>query len=121
MTNPMMRDHDLKPSRACRHPHSQRQRINHADWDLCYDCNICRACGHWLSLGESDETDPRVAVEIFAARIAADDGRCGDFTAWNGWHAHATGEDDHSMGIPEWHAGYLARCIATHSPEKESP
>lgn len=31
----------------------------------------CLDCGAWLSLGEANDADPRVAVEIEAARIAA--------------------------------------------------
>ena len=40
------------------------------DW-LEPDALICRDCGEWLGLGESDDSNPRVHVEMNAANIEA--------------------------------------------------
>ena len=43
------------------------------------DARICRWCGHWLSLGDSNDADERVGVEIRAASMVAcheTDSRC---------------------------------------------
>lgn len=41
------------------------------NWSVWCDVNICVRCGSWLSLGPSADKDPRVAIEITAARDAA--------------------------------------------------
>jgi hypothetical protein len=78
----------------------------------------CSDCGHWLSLGESNDAGPEVAIEVRAAELAAsnelpkcNDGaleercvRCG----WENWIA------DNAAPSDDWHAGNLARCIASH-------
>jgi hypothetical protein len=87
---------------------------------------VCKDCGHWLSLGQASEEDPRVAVEIRAAQLAVDiaDGhmpiceesnpfeqdceRCG-YENWGG----------HVECKPAWHAGHLARCISLHDTEHD--
>jgi hypothetical protein len=86
-------------------------------WDD-YGARRCGDCGTWLPLGESDETDPRVAVEIEAARLAAhlhfDDfpeDEPEDEWADYGWAAHTSGCDVYEG---TWH-GWLAAVIATHT------
>lgn len=86
----------------------------------------CERCGAWLSLGPSDETDPRVAVEIRAAELAvASDGNYLAFRDiatppefW-GWHMHMYSYDDDEIDADGEHAaGYLARAIAAHDTEE---
>jgi hypothetical protein len=86
----------------------------------------CVDCSAWLSLGPSDETDPRVALELRAATLShttfsllIDCENCG-------WEAHDDIDTDHDRDCqypwPErdgFDAGYLARCIANH--DKEQP
>ncbi len=83
----------------------------------------CDACGRWLPLGPSDETPERVALEIRAAElsIGRDTLNICEHCEVCGWLAH---KDDlhhepqaHHVD-DEFHAGYLARVIATH---KETP
>ena len=105
----------------CKHPRAKRMFINHADWDCLYDCNICTVCGEWMSLGESDETDKRVAIEIRAAEIAATlhDTRVPKLSECeeHGWETHAN--DDARFPVlcdrNQFQAGYLARVIAETS------
>ncbi len=84
------------------------------------DAKRCLDCGAWLPLGEANDADPNVAIEIRAAEIAADWGRvpprCNDDVLENdcavcGWYEHLEAID---QATPEWHAGYLAREIATN-------
>lgn len=81
---------------------------------------ICQACLEWLPLGPSNNDDPNVAVEIRAAEIAGvlrhrgviedyDEREADGFAAAERNSDYAADPDDHW-----WHAGYLARCIATH-------
>lgn len=84
----------------------------------------CDRCGAWLSLGHSDETPERVAIEIRAAEIAEsyptlhsvrraiDDGGT-DGAEYAGWLQHAFDSQKHPEQFGEL-AGYLARAIATH-------
>lgn len=116
---------------TCRHRRTAHKRWQNGAWsDTAYGVNcwpgwlgtrdaavVCGDCSAWLPLGPSN--DEGCEVEIEAARIAMNDGPNGDFTAWNGWDAAVSGEDDHSMGLPEWHAGYLARCIVDHDSATE--
>lgn len=79
--------------------------------------NICQACDAWLPLGPSDETP--VAVEIRAAELAEPgallrnghegNGRC---DVGDDWYS------DHDEYPDDWHAGYLARVIATHGEDQ---
>jgi len=78
---------DAPPLNNCRHPQRDRVTAQHADWDVLYDCNICKRCGEWMSLGPANDDSEAVQIEIRAAEIAFE------------WH-----------GDP----GYLARCIAEH-------
>lgn len=95
----------------------------------------CVDCGEWLSLGPANDAPPEVQIEIRAAEIAADAARgiglgghgpehC---TGEHCWHFYEEWDDSagpccycHHPGpiLPgvdnECHAGYLARCIATH-------
>jgi hypothetical protein len=87
----------------------------------------CNWCGDYVPLGDSDETDERVALEIRAAALAAawnpDDGR------WHGFlslgmcspgaeHGPlierdiAEGRGDkYPRDLNDYYAGHLARCI----------
>ena len=84
----------------------------------------CDDCLDYVPLGPSDETDPRVAVEIRAAELAvlsverrdsAPIGWC-SIQEWLGLDA----DDDIGEG---YLAGYLARCIVDHdsATEREAP
>lgn len=79
---------------------------------------MCGNCGAWLSLGHSDETDERVALELRAATIAADKkakmSMCEAF-GWEALLAPKFSTDPVDAGYSnKWHAGYLARCIVEH-------
>lgn len=85
----------------------------------------CLDCGAWLSLGpanDSGEHAAQVAAEVRAAELAArwrdpTDGDArfvfGDLDdeEIRGWSIAETNMQDHT---DRWHAGYLARAIATH-------
>lgn len=82
----------------------------------------CGSCWEVLPLGPSDETDPRIAVEIRAAEIAADgepstntrDGLL--IREGAGWHAAALGFDaDWCTGDADCLAGFLANRITSHA------
>lgn len=73
----------------------------------------------WISLGHSDETDERVAVEIEAAErslawapldFANQDTR-------DGWYCHRDGCAPNLDNRQSW-VGYLAREICTHDGER---
>lgn len=110
-------------TRACKHKHVATK----------YDCtglpdplelsfNECLDCGEWQGMGPSNDADERVRVEIGAAEIASGIVN----PAMNPAVAYAAkcGYDDRQTpfawdcgwnGLERaWHAGYLARCIATH-------
>lgn len=87
----------------------------------------CERCGDYMKLGPSNDDDPRVAVEMRAAEIAAvlddADALC-DWTLSNetfvsfttfeerrGWSIAESNMQTHSDA---WQSGYLARCIAEH-------
>jgi hypothetical protein len=75
----------------------------------------CADCGAWLSLGPSN--DAGCEVEIRAAQIIAD-----NYMLWQEALGFECGDDAEPSGNrehhPSWHAGYLARCIATHEDER---
>jgi hypothetical protein len=80
------------------------------------DAIICETCGHWLSLGEANDADPRVAVEIRASELATKWKRVGgvrriiteaERTGWHRW-PYVTPEGD------EESAGWLAAQILNH-------
>lgn len=78
----------------------------------------CDDCGAWLSLGPSNDDDPRVAVEVRAAEIAADEdelmGVCESF-GWESLLAPKFSTDPADAGYADkWHAGYLAHQIVAH-------
>lgn len=85
---------------------------------------VCIFCREWLPIGQSNDEDPRVAVEIRAAEIAA-----GVKPAVNPAIAYAAscGYDDKQtpfawgcgwVGLENaWLAGYLAREIVEHDKE----
>lgn len=112
--------------KSCKHP--SEHVVTKFDWAAPYDGDVewreCLDCGTWLPLGHSDENDERVRVEIRAAELAARSGfgsfsncgagceRCGFVT-----HSHGVvGETPHPQcNERQFHAGYLARQIATHT------
>ena len=76
---------------------------------------VCDDCDDLLPLGPSDESDPRVAMELRAAELATERdisaawlvGRISD-TERDGWSCAESNMADHSDA---WHAGYLARVM----------
>jgi hypothetical protein len=73
----------------------------------------CTDCGHWLSLGPSNDEPLEVQIEIRAAELTAP--RARTFVSddvWSGWVAHERGWCP-APTIAAL-AGYLARVIATH-------
>lgn len=106
-------------SRACPHKHIivTKYDCNGLPDPLELSFNECLDCGQWQGMGPSNDADERVAVEIRAAEIAASEQlpKCGDQPfeqkcercGWEDWGGHVE-------CAPSWHAGYLARCIATH-------
>lgn len=87
----------------------------------------CLDCGEWLSIDPANDAAPEVQIEIRAALLAADDTSVAEFLdhEWLGWNqdepyicagllvdiwAELT---DPKLG--RWHAGWLAREIATHT------
>lgn len=86
------------------------------------DALICRDCGEWLGLGESDEQP--VADEVRAAELAADNSLgCPSGFPGEWFECHGCGARNWTDGssldaaryTSEWWAGYLAETIATHS------
>jgi hypothetical protein len=81
---------------------------------------VCAKCGHWLSLGQANDEDPRVAVEIRAAELAdelstelADElPGIDDDEERRGWVLAATNMQHHTE---RYQAGYLARMIFGHT------
>lgn len=97
------------------------------------EVRICRGgvdgkpCGTWLPLGPSDETDPRVQLELRAVMLADDAGPPFRLN-WSPDEEHGfrdyTNEDRggdcscrdaHRHDERTWHAGYLAAAITSHS------
>jgi hypothetical protein len=91
------------------------------EFEYVKECRICNDCGTWLSLGPSNDT-PEVCVEIRAAQIVADretNGVESPPITWCSIYEWFGFDDVNDRGMYEqdkaaWHAGYLARCIATH-------
>ena len=80
------------------------------------DALICRDCGEWLGLGESDEKGERVAVEIKAAALVAGDAQHDDCEHC-GWCNSESGTFTPPLSNcnrAEFDAGYLAREISVH-------
>jgi hypothetical protein len=84
----------------------------------------CLSCDAWLPLGPSDETEPRVALEIRATLLAermsgVRNGTVLTRLEYCGWmneetfvaHGEVRPLDTNSV---EWLAGHLARCIVEH-------
>lgn len=103
--------------RKCKHEVVFARRWVSGEWIVLLgdskgaDARRCSACHAWLSLGPSDETDERVAVELAAASLAQ---------SW--------ADNDHKPGYDrfDWcpdkrdelcslcEQRYLARCIVEH-------
>jgi hypothetical protein len=87
---------------------------------------ICCECRGYVPLGPATDT-PETAIEVRAAEIAADasvrlpkcsldqpfEERC-ERCGWEGLLMRA------AEPTANWHAGYLARCIAEHAEEGKS-
>lgn len=89
---------------------------------------VCSRCGHWLSLGPSNDAPDEVQVEIDAAMLAAsgpwwnDPAHDSESYGFLCWQNGGTPGDDEDGGCStyaqdEW-VGYLAAVIAYH---KEQP
>lgn len=86
-------------------------------WDD-YGARRCNQCHAWLPLGPSDETDPRVVIEIDAARRAqewADENYKPGADRFDWCPEFRDGEDL----CVTCHALYGAHCIATHDEHTE--
>lgn len=79
----------------------------------------CVYCGERLPFGESNDSDPRVAVEIRAVELTgADDDEFTqiEYAGWNGDEvARANGQYVTLNGHYDWQAGYLCREIEMHA------
>ena len=85
----------------------------------CMTWKTCATCGAWLPLGPSNDDDERVKVEMRAARIGSEppwgvvpDVTCDEIDGWRSFD-HLSCDPN-----PGHYAGYLARCIATHTEDK---
>ena len=104
------------------------------------DAEVCTLCGEWLSLGPANDESADVAIEMRAAELA-DECRMPvgalshRFSVRGaesyGWQGEETIEELQvigrnglrrtdrdvplDLGNPGWQAGYLARCIYTHT------
>ena len=93
---------------------------------LAFAFRWCDDCLDYVPLGPSDETDPRVAVEIRAAELA---GHMSWFLGGPGAPVDTIDKSElrgcsqhRNNGTPandHEHAGYLARCIADHDSATE--
>jgi hypothetical protein len=120
----------LPPLKSCRHPKRDRVTMQHADWNVLYDCNICKRCGEWLSMGDSNDASEAVRIEMRAAETAdvlVNTDALIDWTLSNedfvsfiafeerrGWSIAESSMQHHSNA---WHAGYLARTIHDHDED----
>lgn len=118
--------------KRCKHPtykHDARVWLRTVTdgyrWFHAYSCDpevgclVCDSCGEWLSLGESNESDERVAVEIRAAELANLAHSHADQMESYGWSCWSRGNSDDPCGTvsndPRWHAGWLGREINEHT------
>lgn len=95
-------------------------------WQRFFECDRahCGDCGHQMALAPATDTGPHaasVAVEVRAAEIAnrwltqpPDFAPTGLDDEARGWSLAETNMQNHTDA---WHAGYLARVIATHTEE----
>lgn len=110
--------------KRCRHPHTKLTWANQDGVYVRYALH-CHTCGERLSLGPSNDA-PAAVTEGRAAELAAASvdpwyevcpGIALTAEAW-GWSDHETGGSDED-GWHEWHAGWLARELATHDHRDE--
>jgi hypothetical protein len=78
----------------------------------------CSVCREYASLGAANDASEEVQIEVRAAELAADKhakmSMCESF-GWESWLAPKFSTDPADANYAsKWHAGYLARCIATH-------
>jgi hypothetical protein len=92
----------------CKH----KQQVHQLGAD-CVVATRCLDCGAWLSLGPANDAGEAVQLEIRAAEIAA--GAETTSREWAGLFAFHAGYIPSDVS----HAGYLARCITTHSDPSE--
>lgn len=89
------------------------------------ECDVCATCGAWLSLGESNDDDERVKIEMRAALLAID--KNADETTWAPeeigggyvaacWKPGAPFSD--VLDNDEQLAGYLGWIIEHHDSEE---
>jgi hypothetical protein len=85
-----------------------------------HDALVCLDCGTWLPLGPSADDDERVRIEVRAAELVAAGGpdrhceRCGWDMHRHGFYcAPSSGHDE-----ADFHAGWLAREITTHTAQR---
>jgi hypothetical protein len=86
---------------------------------------VCDRCGDYMPLGPANNgrgSDFTIKMEIRAAALAVmPAGAYARNDEWAGWAAHDNGDsvpwDADGDEAQCWHAGYLARVIATHDQE----
>lgn len=112
---------------TCRHKRTwtrHRLLLKTADVANGVTDKVCQKCGAQMSLGPARDTE-QTAIEVRGTSLAHGVGNEADFTAcewmgWNGDEVYSSGGSYHTIdklplrNLHEWHAGYLARCIATH-------
>jgi hypothetical protein len=121
-------------SRACGHRNVEGRAWSqaHPRWYAAFKANrnernhdalVCLDCGTWLPLGPSADDDERVRIEVRAAELVAAGGpdrhceRCGWDMHRHGFYcAPSSGHDE-----ADFHAGWLAREITTHTAQRELP
>ncbi len=100
---------------------------------------VCIDCEQWLSIGPSNDEPRAVQIEMAAARLAGNPESLSqrvrfDIVEHFGWSGQETTDltvvDRYgkrridlavplNLDSPQWQAGYLARCIATHGASDE--
>lgn len=116
--------------KRCKHPFFDRfiETKDVIAWpdNLTMIREYCGRCGFWMSLGNSDEhASEQVEIEIRAAELAARRGfgsfsNCGAGCERCGFIVHKHGvakPPDVHCDDRQFHAGYLARAIATHEEQ----
>ena len=85
----------------------------------------CADCDQLLPLGPSNDSDERVRLEIRAAEIAVEVEEMtelwlyvGDNVSDDESRGYCRAESNAAEHSAEWHAGELARCIATHDEDQ---
>jgi hypothetical protein len=114
--------------RKCKHENAVAkygETTHNERGDIIYEVEFCECldCGVWLSLGDSDESDPRVALEIRAAEIAANLSENGcemsslEIAGFNGDPMRLRNGMPIHLDTDAQQSGWLAREIAQHESE----